>query len=144
MNGFETYQKCPQCGETKNILTEKRPFGNSQCVSCRFKAKTSLFAVPKKEDKQTLELKFGSVYLTSDGRLTKIVARSVAKKIYVGSNDVEYNSKGHDIRDNKDNDLIAEIPESLHFELLRVINEYYTNRTFKHFIDKSYKEGINA
>lgn len=144
MNGFESYQKCPKCGETKNILTEKRPFGDSRCRSCGFKAKTLLFAVPKKEDKQTLEVKFGRVYLTSDGCLIKIVSRLDTKDLYIGSNRVEYNSKGHDIRDNKDNDLIAEIPESLHFELLRVINEYYTNRTFKHFIDKSYKEGINA
>lgn len=143
MDGYESYQKCPHCGETKNILTEKSPFGDSQCVSCRFKAKTSLFAVPKKE-KQTLEVKFGKVYLTSDGCTTKIVSRLVAKDLYIGSNDVEYNSKGHDIRDNKDNDLIAEIPESLHYEVLRVINEYYNNKTFKHFIDKSYKEGINA
>ena len=48
MNGFESYQKCPKCGETKNILTEKRPFGDSRCGSCGFKAKTLLFAVPKK------------------------------------------------------------------------------------------------
>lgn len=143
MSKYESFQKCPKCGETKNILTEKRPFGDSQCSSCRFKAKTTLFAV-KKEDKSKLELKSGSVYLTSNGCITKIVSRLVSKDLYIGSNAVEYNSKGHDIRDNKDNDLIAEIPESLHYEVLRVINEYYTNRTFKHFIDKSYKEGINA
>ena len=140
---MKTYQKCPKCGGTTNILIEKRPNGDSQCVSCGFKEKSSLFEV-KYIPEKVLVLS-GKYYITADGLIVKITAHYGAgdKTIFVGSNKAEYNYIGHDIRDNKDNDLIAEINEQLHFEILRIVNEYHNNKIFKHFIDKSYKDSKN-
>lgn len=76
-----------------------------------------------------LELKTGSLYLTANGLIIKIVAKEISAVdyIYIGSNALEYNYKGHDIRDNHHNDLIAEIPEDLHKELIQVVKDYYEN-----------------
>ena len=138
--------ECPKCFNTVGIFTEKRPNGNSTCSKCNYTDKTELFVTEKKYIPEKVLLVSGKYYITADGLIVKIIAHIGAgeKTTFIGSNNVEYNYIGHDIRDNVDNDLIAEINEELHFELIRVINEYYNNKVFKHFIDKSFKERIDA
>ena len=37
-------------------------------------------------------------------------------------------------------DLIASVPEELHYEICRVIMEYHTNKEFKYIIDKNFEQ----
>lgn len=76
---------------------------------------------------KTLSVKPSSLYLTANGLIIKIVAKEISAVdyIYIGTNTIEYNFKGHDVRDNHHNDLIAEIPEDLHKELIQVVKDYY-------------------
>ena len=41
--------KCPHCGETNNLKTERRPDGYTTCLTCEFKALTSLFVMSELE-----------------------------------------------------------------------------------------------
>lgn len=131
--------KCPHCGNMTNILTERRPNGDSQCTSCRYKSSTSDFINPNKGYMiQMIQTKQNTVYLTASGDITKVTSYDKGYYFFNSTSGTEYNSYGHDIRDNAENDLIAEIPESLHRELIRVINEYHTNKIFKTFIDQGF------
>jgi hypothetical protein len=88
---------------------------------------------------QMIQTKEDTMYLTASGDITRITSYDKEDCFFNSTSGTEYNSYGHDIRDNASDDLIAEIPESLHFELIRVINEYHTNHNFKFYIDKSFK-----
>lgn len=133
--------KCPHCGNTTNILTEKRPYGDSQCTSCKYKAKTSDFANFKNYIEQKIQTQENTMYLTASGNIIKITNYDKEDCIFNSSVNIEYNSYGHDIRDNSSNDLIAEIPKDLHLELIRVIDAYYNNKLLNYYIKKAYKKG---
>lgn len=94
-------------------------FGWSYCPRCRYTSDTTEFTNKK------LEINIFKRYLTANGNIIEIISHNTSKNIFIGSNAEEYNKNGHDIRDNHHNDLIAEIPESLHFEILKLITEYY-------------------
>lgn len=83
-----------------------------------------------------LSLEGDKIYLTSLGEITKILHKT--GNLYKCSNGTEYNISGHDVRDDSSKDIIAEVPKELHFEMLRVINEYHTNKEFKFIVDKNY------
>ena len=58
----------------------------------------------------------------------------------------EYDGEGY--YHNKDNpsqyDLIASVPEELHYEICRVIKEYHTNKEFKYIIDKNFEQNTKG
>lgn len=137
----ESKLKCPRCGNMSNILNEKRPYGDSQCTSCRYKAKTSDFADFNNYIEQKIQTQENTLYLTADGNIIKITSYNKEDCFFNSSAGTEYNSYGHDIRDNSANDLIAEIPKDLHLELMRVINAYYNNKLLNYYIKKAYKDG---
>lgn len=118
-NTMNVVLKCPACGNTEGIVTELKCFGWSNCPRCRYRADTTEFKIKK------LETKVMNKYLTADGHVITILSHDKIDNTFTASNSEEYNHKGHDIRDNHYNDLIAEIPDSLHFEILKLIKEYY-------------------
>ena len=50
MINIDAIMKCPKCGETERIATERRPDGDSFCGVCGLKAKTSFFLPPPEKD----------------------------------------------------------------------------------------------
>ena len=58
----------------------------------------------------------------------------------------EYDDEGY--YHNKGNpsqyDLIASVPEELHYEICRVIKEYHTNKEFKYIIDKNFEQNTKG
>lgn len=59
---------------------------------------------------------------------------------------VEYNSEGYyyDKYSPVPYDLIASVPEELHYEICRVIKEYHTNKEFKYIIDKNFEQNTKG
>lgn len=41
---------------------------------------------------------------------------------------------------NSDYDLIAYIPKELHYNILKIINNYHKNESYKSFIDREFKK----
>lgn len=118
--------QCPRCGNEKYLLTQKGAFGATICTACQYKGSTDDFV---KIEQHTLNEQFVQTnkrYLTANGEIVKVLYKELAVNWFKCSNGVQVNEKGHDIRDNASNDLIAEIPNELQYEIIKLINKYYT------------------
>lgn len=85
-----------------------------------------------------MKLEVGEFYLSAYGTIDKIEKkRDNAHYPLEGISMYSYleNGKYEDINIDDGLDLIAHIPKQLHYELLRVVNEYHTNKEFKSMID---------
>lgn len=92
---------CPKCGSSD--LNQKTEYVY-KCSSCNYTNNELYFKVLNPEDLK-FKLVVGYMYLTRKGDIVKI---NEFDEYFLGSNGVTYNYKGHDIRDNSDNDLIQE------------------------------------
>lgn len=76
-----------------------------------------------------MKLEVGEFYLTSEGEIAKIDGKDGDK--FLDSNFNSYNESGQylsglfPLSKHCKYDLIAHIPKELHFELLKMVNDYY-------------------
>lgn len=91
--------RCPNCGsyDIDKLLC-------LSCNNCNKKGPELLF----KETDSKIEIEVGKTYLTREGKEVYI---NNFNNYFIGDNKIEYNYKGHDIRDNSKNDLIKGINE---------------------------------
>lgn len=87
-----------------------------------------------------LKISTGKMYINQSGLIVKVIDYDEYSKWFYDNFDNKYNVYGHTILDNEKYDLIAEIEPELHYEILRVINEYYSNPKLNGIIKKSYKK----
>lgn len=92
---------CPKCGSSD--LRQKAQYVY-KCCSCNYTNDELYFKVQNPEDLK-FKLSVGYMYLTRKGDIVKI---NGFDEYFLGSNGVTYNYRGHDIRDNSDNDLVQE------------------------------------
>ena len=80
-----------------------------------------------------MEFKENGLYLNAQGEI-----------LYAET--VEYSSKGYyyDMYSSTPYDLIASVPEELHYEICRMIKEYHTNKEFKYNIDKNFEQNTKG
>jgi len=92
--------RCPNCGSYDiNIGIDKL-----LCLNCNKEGPELLF----KETDSKIEIEVGKTYLTREGKKVYI---NNFNNYFIGNNKIEYNYKGHDIRDDSKNDLILEVQE---------------------------------
>ena len=76
-------------------------------------------------------------YLNAMGEIVKIELR-VDGLIYDESGNMFYiNGESYD---DSQYDLIGYIPPELHYSILKTINEYHKNESYKSFVDKEFKK----
>lgn len=85
-------------------------------------------------------------YLQATGQIIKIVEinnKGIREDNSYDSEDMAYFPDGRYYPNKPDErDLIAHIPLSLHFEILRIIEAYHTQDSFKSIIDTCYKNHL--
>ena len=98
-----------------------------------------------------MELEVGEFYLSASGQIINIDEResyiddSDHEYNYIGFNGDEYNYKGICKGKERQYDLIAHIPEELHYDIIKRINAYHTQNIFKIYVDYAYNnKGIQC
>lgn len=82
-----------------------------------------------------MKIEVGKHYLNASGEIVKIIDKE--SNYYKDSNSRFYYNNGfYDYHIETKQDLIAEIPKVLHYEILRLINNYYTKDKFRKVTDE--------
>ena len=99
--------------------------------------------VDTNKNNSAIEIHTGCWYLTASGTLTKIVmnTKSMYKEAttYIDINDISYDYMGKCSK-KPHLDIIAEIPETLRFYMLRSIESYHTSKMGKKVINSKSKQ----
>ncbi len=95
--------RCPNCG-SYDINTSIDKLLCLNCLICNKKGPE----LPFKETDSKIDIEVGKTYLTREGKEVYI---NNFNNYFIGDNKIEYNYKGHDIRDDSRNDLILEVQE---------------------------------
>ena len=86
-----------------------------------------------------IKIEKGGFYLNVNGEIVKISKRSDG--FFEDENGYTYNENGLFLGCSTSNyDLIAYIPKELHYNILKTINEYHKNESYKSFVDKEFKK----
>lgn len=84
-----------------------------------------------------MKLEVGEFYLTEDGRIIKI-DENKQKDLFLDSDDYFYNEIGVNDIINTNRNLIAHIPKELHFDIIKTIKAYHSDKSIKEYIDYAY------
>lgn len=87
-----------------------------------------------------MKLEVGEFYLSASGEIVNINGKN--EDMFLDTNSNGYFLNGNVRPRNKISvyDLISHVPKQLHYELIRVVNEYHTNKDFKTMIDINFEK----
>ena len=86
-----------------------------------------------------MKLEVGEFYLSAGGEIVKIEDKNSDTGLFLATNlQLYYEDGSYTLNKQSIYDLIEHIPSPLRYELLRVINEYHTNKDFKINVDENF------